>query len=132
MDVHRTSREAVGTRKMVDAGRATFLKNSPIVPIAWDPYARWCRRGGTARCPPIPINVDFHHGLLAVSPSRRLRGCPGRCYTPSRYLGEPPDVGTQASNRRFGLDLDQIIEPVSADVARLSLPHLVQRPLNTD
>ena len=25
---------------MVDAGRATFLKNSPIVPIAWAPWAK--------------------------------------------------------------------------------------------
>src|SRR6516165_5422400 len=23
-----------------------------------DPYARWCGRGGTARCPPIPIKVS--------------------------------------------------------------------------
>src|SRR5690242_14158921 len=22
-----------------------------------DPYARWCGRGGTARCPPIPIDL---------------------------------------------------------------------------
>src|SRR5262249_43383806 len=24
-----------------------------------DPYARWCGRGGTARCPPIPINDAY-------------------------------------------------------------------------
>ena len=24
-----------------------------------DPYARWCGRGGTARCPPIPIIGAF-------------------------------------------------------------------------
>ena len=24
-----------------------------------DPYARWCGRAGTARCPPIPINVFY-------------------------------------------------------------------------
>ena len=35
MDAHGTSREAVGNRTMVDAGRASFLKNSPIVPTAW-------------------------------------------------------------------------------------------------
>jgi hypothetical protein len=23
--------------------------------VVRDPYARWCGRGGTARCPPIPI-----------------------------------------------------------------------------
>jgi hypothetical protein len=23
-----------------------------------DPYARWCGRGGIARCPPIPIDSD--------------------------------------------------------------------------
>jgi mannonate dehydratase len=25
--------------------------------VVRDPYARWCGRGGTARCPPIPINL---------------------------------------------------------------------------
>ena len=40
MDAHRTSREAVGNRKMVDAWRAIFLDNSPIVPSAWAPAAK--------------------------------------------------------------------------------------------
>jgi hypothetical protein len=33
-----------------------------------DPYARWCGRGGTARCPPIPINpvnVDWASSITA-------------------------------------------------------------------
>src|SRR5258708_36659994 len=25
--------------------------------VVRDPYARWCGRGGTARCPPIPIHA---------------------------------------------------------------------------
>ena len=25
-----------------------------------DPYARWCGRGGPARCPPIPISSVYH------------------------------------------------------------------------
>ena len=40
MDAHRTPREDVGNRKMVDAGRAIFLKNSLIVPTAWAPGAK--------------------------------------------------------------------------------------------
>ena len=40
MDAHRTPREAIGNRKMVDAGRAIFRKNSPIVPSAWAPGAK--------------------------------------------------------------------------------------------
>src|SRR5713101_3073478 len=28
-----------------------------------DPYARWCGRGGTARCPPIPINPKSQQTL---------------------------------------------------------------------
>lgn len=28
----------------------------PVEPPCTDPYARWCGRGGVARCPPIPIN----------------------------------------------------------------------------
>ena len=40
MDAHGTSREDVGHRTMVDAGRAIFLKNSPIVPTAWAPEAK--------------------------------------------------------------------------------------------
>ena len=32
-----------------------------------DPYARWCRRGGTARCPPIPINDRLRHRLIGYA-----------------------------------------------------------------
>ena len=32
-----------------------------------DPYARWCGRGGTVRCPPIPINAPYADvGIRAV------------------------------------------------------------------
>jgi len=27
--------------------------------VVRDPYARWCWRGGTARCPPIPIKAPY-------------------------------------------------------------------------
>jgi hypothetical protein len=31
-----------------------------------DPHARWCGRGGTARCPPIPI-IDPKRSLTSPS-----------------------------------------------------------------
>ena len=40
MDAHRTPREDIGNRTMVDAGRAIFLENSLIVPTAWAPGAK--------------------------------------------------------------------------------------------
>jgi hypothetical protein len=53
-----------------------------------DPYARWCGRGGTARCPPIPIEVNertssFAPGVECAANTRSLgaldrpqrRGC---------------------------------------------------------
>jgi hypothetical protein len=46
-----------------------------------DPYARWCGRGGTARCPPIPINPPRE------SPSRGL-GRRNRRASVNRRLGE--------------------------------------------
>src|SRR5439155_10222488 len=30
-----------------------------------DPYARWCGRGGIARCPPIPIDRREHAAPIA-------------------------------------------------------------------
>src|SRR5215472_16186718 len=48
-----------------------------------DPYARWCGRGGTARCPPIPIFgasrplwrtpaiVSFSEPIAGTQPCRR-------------------------------------------------------------
>jgi len=35
-----------------------------------DPYARWCGRGGIARCPPIPIDVGEHDGRLREAGER--------------------------------------------------------------
>src|SRR5690242_17460184 len=37
-----------------------------------DPYARWCGRGGTARCPPIPIGLFRHEHGATIS---RRSGC---------------------------------------------------------
>src|SRR5262249_36787511 len=34
-----------------------------------DPYARWCGRGGAARCPPVPIKARLSHGFLPISVS---------------------------------------------------------------
>jgi hypothetical protein len=31
-----------------------------------DPYPRWCGRGGTARCPPIPINGNLSKFEISV------------------------------------------------------------------
>src|SRR5436309_141954 len=33
-----------------------------------DPYARWCGRGGAARCPPIPINLQVLFSRLNTQP----------------------------------------------------------------
>ena len=43
-----------------------------------DPYARWWGRGGTARCPPIPINpLSFTHAIPSTRTSiRRSRSNP--------------------------------------------------------
>ena len=38
-----------------------------------DPYARWCGRGGTARCPPIPIRGLDVTQLSSFDPSRSAR-----------------------------------------------------------
>ena len=35
-----------------------------------DPYARWCGRGGIARCPPIPINCVFRWNVITDSGRR--------------------------------------------------------------
>ena len=40
MDAHGTSREDVGHRTMVDAGRASFLKNSAILASVAPPGAK--------------------------------------------------------------------------------------------
>jgi hypothetical protein len=44
-----------------------------------DPYARWCGRGGTARCSPIPIK-----GPYATFAASRRRA------TNTRYRKQPP------------------------------------------
>src|SRR5262252_57814 len=43
-----------------------------------DPYARWCGRGGTARCPPIPIFGPFRtFGLTYENRGSLLRSLTG-------------------------------------------------------
>ena len=34
-----------------------------LEPPCTDPYARWCGRGGAARLPPIPINLESQQAL---------------------------------------------------------------------
>ena len=63
-----------------------------------DPYARWCGRGGIARCPPIPIDGSEHGakldhvGTAAVMPHR------------DRYIGKgaisPPIAHRKAAISR--------------------------------
>jgi hypothetical protein len=61
-----------------------------------DPYARWCGRGGTARCPPIPINRslcdfdsessrDASHKMLIAAGAERIeaRCCAATHWQPS-------------------------------------------------
>src|SRR4051812_7574683 len=63
-----------------------------------DPYARWCGRGGTARCPPIPINSSHFYRRLPIAwvwrpmLTQRLRNSKKtwlrrRCWTKSRSAG---------------------------------------------
>src|SRR5207253_5578480 len=40
-----------------------------------DPYARWCGRGGIARCPPIPIGQSEHGATLPWRPRPCTTGC---------------------------------------------------------
>ena len=39
-----------------------------------DPYARWCGRGGTARCPPIPIKHLRWSRPICANPALAARG----------------------------------------------------------
>lgn len=49
------------------------------------PYARWCGRGGIARCPPIPID-----GLAPVRPTRHKQAkLPPRHKPSPRFLPKP-------------------------------------------
>src|SRR6516162_431968 len=59
-----------------------------------DPYARWCGRGGTARCPPIPINDPKPTFPKATRLGRAgwkavLRYCPGPTARGRRRLNVP-------------------------------------------
>src|SRR6516225_472662 len=53
-----------------------------------DPYARWCGRGGTARCPPIPIE-----GTIAVrrSPPTLRLVCPCPVRSSNRTASPGPN-----------------------------------------
>ena len=43
-----------------------------------DPYARWCGRGGTVRCPPIPINCHYVPQTSAYTPPPGVESGRGR------------------------------------------------------
>src|ERR1700720_1514985 len=56
-----------------------------------DPYARWWGRGGTARCPPIPINPFQRAGKRVTVVEARDR-CGGRNYPlPDQAFGCPEE-----------------------------------------
>ena len=41
-------------------------------PPGTDPYARWCRRGGIVRCPPIPIDGESAHRAIISDAAMRV------------------------------------------------------------
>jgi hypothetical protein len=50
--------------------------------VVRDPYARWCGRGGTARCPPIPINLYYRWSKeFLEAGKKRLAGDTARAAT---------------------------------------------------
>src|SRR6516162_2341542 len=51
-----------------------------------DPYARWCGRGGTARCPPIPIMGHELSPGLDLSNGRERSGRPICCAIGERLM----------------------------------------------
>src|SRR4029077_18815698 len=58
-----------------------------------DPYARWCGRGGIARCPPIPIDGG-EHGAMLPRVGREVLTTPlntvaRRCRNKRRRLASP-------------------------------------------
>jgi hypothetical protein len=48
--------ELIGENRQVPVSNGMFSDNFGPYEVHTDPYARWCRRGGVARRPPIPIN----------------------------------------------------------------------------
>jgi len=69
------------------------LKLNPIEPPCTDPYARWCGRGGAARCPPIPIKICFaNHPLPAQQGSRyrNVNRMSARIFSPALNRGSFP------------------------------------------
>ena len=87
-----------------------------------DPYARWCGRGGTARCPPIPINPPYAE--------LGIRG--------SRYRAPPlaePDVRTLGGCRicsggpRHGR-VSALPQPAAGRSVVVSWPVLPWQPLH--
>jgi hypothetical protein len=90
----------------------------PAVPITrsnrrgTDPYARWCGRGGAARCPPIPIAA---HSTAAASD----------------YRGPPREFGHMRAPLRADADPDMVLQPTLCRWAAIGSPdfttHWVRR-----
>ena len=86
MDAHGTSREDVGNRTMVDAGRASFLENSLIVPTAWVPGAKVQANKVTGRLQRLardeftrgPVHINGIEGFWGLAEVRltKFKGLP--------------------------------------------------------
>jgi hypothetical protein len=79
--------------------RPALQPNPGRTAVVRDPYARWCGRGGTVRCPPIPINARYADvgitksvfGLAARRAGVRwTRDGPDRAGKPKTCWAKPP------------------------------------------
>ena len=56
--------------------------------VVRDPYARWWGRGGTVRCPPIPINESFTYGSVMRWTASRIRSLEVPCEAEAPFITE--------------------------------------------
>src|SRR6266446_10578003 len=66
-----------------------------------DPYARWWGRGGTARCPPIPINPRIEYG-----PSPGIGALGGNDFATSARQDRPRKIAGSAMSEQPGPSAD--------------------------